>query len=83
VNIEINDGNSARVYYTTAWDPPHAFLEKFLEKYPKSFLKNTHHSEDGSAGVWVARYKDGEKYIQKYDWEELCLEEMLYDAGFE
>jgi len=54
-----------------------------LEKYPKSFLKNTHHSEDGSAGVWVARYKDGEKYIQKYDWEELCLEEMLYDAGFE
>lgn len=77
VTISEGDEHSMRVYYTTAWDPPHAFLEKFLEKYPKCFLKNTHNSEDGSAGVWVARYKDGEKYIQKYHWEELCLEEMI------
>jgi len=62
--------------------PVYEYLEAFLQKYPKCWMKNTWNTDDGNCGVWIARMRSGKPSIQKFEWIELCDEEVMMGEDF-
>lgn len=54
------------------------YLLDLLSQYPMLWMKNEYNSEEGWAGVWIARMRDGEVDVQAHEWKELCWEEEHY-----
>jgi hypothetical protein len=67
--------------FTTAWDPPYAFFEYLLKKFPDLWIKCDWIEEGGMAGVFVGKTQDNEVVIKHLEWDDWCLEEFCYHFG--
>jgi hypothetical protein len=83
-NIEIchKDTNYMVIKYDARNGIFYDYLQKILETYPKCWLKNEYSDENGNAGVWIARYIDGEINVQEHEWTELTIEELVHSKDF-
>lgn len=60
----------------TAWKPDVIWLNKILDTYHNSFVKDEWNEEGGLAGVWIGQYSvGGVKIIDGLKWDDLCVEE--------
>jgi hypothetical protein len=57
------------------WTPNFTWLETLLVTYPSCWIKNEWQEEGGSAGVWVGRLVEGQRMIQRMEWEDMSIEE--------
>jgi len=74
-----NRGNLAvRLSLWTAWRPDTEKLEKLIVKYPSCWIKNIWSEEGGLAGIWIGSTKNGEKFIQQLEWNDMSIEEECY-----
>ena len=64
---------------STAWDPPYAFFQYLLNKYPDLWLHCEWIEEGGEAGVFIGRTNEGDVEIKHLEWLDWCLE-MMYGA---
>lgn len=62
--------------------PVYQYLSALLLTYPKCWMKNEFHSDQGICGVWIARMTNGEINAQEQAWNELCYEEILMGEDF-
>lgn len=62
--------NECQVRFTTAWNPPYAYLRHVLERFPRCWLKLTFKTEADEAGVWIAYNWKGSLVEQKMLWFE-------------
>jgi hypothetical protein len=65
--------------FTTAWGPPIALFHFLLEKFSDIWIKCEWEEDGGTAGVWVGKNRNNEKYVKNIEWEDLCIEEE-FDA---
>ena len=57
-------------------------MEMLLNKYPKCWFKNEYENELGHCGMWIGRYKGGKPEIQKLEWIEPTIEELVHETDF-
>ena len=62
--------------------PIYEQMEMLLNKYPKCWFKNEYENELGHCGMWIGRYQSGEPEIQKLEWLELTIEELVHETDF-
>ena len=65
-----NNDNLRVIKFTTAWNPPFAFLRWILTKFPRSWLKLEFKTEGDEAGIWIAYTWQGELVEKKMFWVE-------------
>jgi len=58
------------------------YFDKLLEKYPMCWIKVSYSTENGMCGMWIGRYRNGEKFIQEHEWEELDWQEESQGTDF-
>jgi len=58
------------------------YFDKLLEKYPMCWIKVSYSTEIGTCGMWIGRYRNGEKFIQEHEWEELDWQEEAQGTDF-
>jgi len=63
-------------------EPIYKQMEMLLNKYPKCWMKNEYENELGHCGIWIGRYQSGEPEIQKLEWLELTIEELVHETDF-
>ncbi len=59
----------------SAWSPDFVWLESLLTKYPTCWVKNEWKEEGGQAGVWIGTQRHGDLKIDRFDWDDMCIEE--------
>lgn len=57
------------------WQPNYDQLEGLIQTYKSCWIKNEWSEEGGNAGVWIGSTRSGEKVIQQFTWQEMCIEE--------
>lgn len=62
--------------------PVYQYLSELLLTYPKCWMKNEFHTDQGICGVWIARMTNGQINAQEQAWTELCYEEILMGEDF-
>ena len=62
--------------------PIYEQMEMLLNKYPKCWFKNEYENELGHCGMWIGRYQSGEPEIQKLEWLELTIEELVHETDY-
>ena len=82
VHINRCDPRHLIVGYEFRNQPVYEYLEQLLCAHPTLWLKNTFHTEIGHCGVWIARMQKGVPAIQKIEWQELGIEELVYEEDF-
>jgi hypothetical protein len=61
----------------TACKPDFEWLNKILDTYINTFVRDDWNEESGIAGVWVGQYcVNGVKIIDGTQWDDLSVEEM-------
>jgi len=70
------------VSYEFRNEPIYEYLEDLLRAYPMCWMKNTYMADDGSCGLWIARMVNDKLSIQRFEWKELCAEEMYNGEDF-
>jgi hypothetical protein len=60
-----------RIEYMTAWEPNVSFLEKIMNCYPLSWVKNEWISEDGTSGIFIGNKNN----IKSIKWDDLSIDE--------
>jgi len=63
-------------------EPINQYLEALLKRFPKCWMKNEYHTEDGNCGMWIGRFIGNEVKIQVLNWTELTIEEELMEEDF-
>ena len=58
------------------------YLERLLIAYPQCWIRNDYKSEDGTRGLWIARMRGGVPSVQKLEWQELTIEEIVHAEDF-
>ena len=51
--------NDIEFRFTTAWNPPLAFLRSLLVQYQRCWIRLRYYTEGDTEGIWIAYYKDG------------------------
>jgi hypothetical protein len=82
VHISRCDPRHLIVGYEFRNQPVYGYLEQLLWAHPTLWLKNKFHTENGHCGVWIARMQKGVPAIQKVEWQELGIEELVYEEDF-
>lgn len=78
---EAPDGGAIRFKLWSRWAPDFDWLASLLTKYPSCWVKNEWSEEGGMAGVWIgtgaseARRGTGEPLIERFEWDDMCIEE--------
>jgi hypothetical protein len=62
--------------------PIYDYLKQLLIEHPKCWFKNEYITEDGNAGLWIARMGPTEPSIQELEWSELS-EDSIRDFSSE
>jgi hypothetical protein len=62
------------IYYLTAWEPNFKFIEKIVDKYPLSWVKDEWNSEDGTSGIIIGKKNE----LKSMSWIDLSIEEENY-----
>jgi len=57
--------------FITPWKPDIQLVDRLVNKYPLSWIKNEWSTEDGKAGIWVGCRNN----IKFMDWTDLSLED--------
>ena len=57
--------------FTTPWCPPIPLFNFLLEKFSDIWIKCEWNEDGGTAGVWVGKNRDGDKYVKSIEWEDL------------
>jgi hypothetical protein len=60
-----------RIEYRSAWEPNVSFLEKIMNHYPLSWVKNEWISEDGTSGIFIGNKNN----IKSMKWDDLSIDE--------
>ena len=58
------------------------YFDKLLEKYPMCWIKVSYSTEIGTCGMWIGRYRQGKKFIQEHEWEELDWQEEAHGTDY-
>ena len=68
--------NHLIVTYDYRESPVYDYLSELLKAHPTCWMKNKYYTNDGLAGIWLGRMKDGKVWEQQHDWEELYTHEI-------
>jgi hypothetical protein len=71
VTIDQQSNLGIRIQYITAWEPNIQFLEKIVENYPLSWVKNEWSSEDGTSGIIIGKKND----LKTMSWNDLSIDD--------
>lgn len=78
IKVGVRGHLGVRLSLWSAWRPDIELLEELIVKYPSSWIKNSWSEEGGNAGIWIGTSRNGEKVIQKLEWNDMSLEEEYH-----
>jgi len=62
--------------------PVYEYLAALMALHKKCWMKSEFTTDQGLAGVWLARYRNDMLWIQEYAWTEPSSEELVFSTDF-
>jgi hypothetical protein len=82
LKVQRHTENYLVITYTYRNLPVYQYLSAVISLYPKCYMKNEFCTDQGIAGVWLARFVKGALEEQEVAWIEPSLEELAFSTDF-